>query len=281
MSPGRRDCNFECIHFKHNLRINVLRGLLWVQSFSFKPLAPGICGNNFTSAFFELILQIPNSSTSSEIGLSWVPENPINDKSTFGSSDGLEPPQDIIAWTNVDPELCCHITSLSQNEFTRSSQRLHYCHWRLSKWVIKILSHDKALGWTAFYYWCSIKSYRLGPDFINPQHVEFISWNEKIYLHFLSFLDTQVAQVMITIPFPKGDKNMFIKNTQYHGWWWPGKAWPWHQQPWYWPSYTKIFWFQCQSQVLYHTLLNPLLLCQAGYYEGHVLEGCGPHPIPP
>ena len=48
----------------------------WVNS-----LAPERCRNNFTSVFFKLILGIDILST--EICLWWVPQNPINDKSTL------------------------------------------------------------------------------------------------------------------------------------------------------------------------------------------------------
>ena len=40
-------------------------------------LAPGRCGSNFDSAFFKHIFQTDNLSTYCEIGLMWVPQNPI------------------------------------------------------------------------------------------------------------------------------------------------------------------------------------------------------------
>ena len=46
-------------------------------------LTPGRCGSNFTSVFLKVILEIVIFSTSCEIVLRWVPENPIEDKITL------------------------------------------------------------------------------------------------------------------------------------------------------------------------------------------------------
>ena len=43
----------------------------------------------------------------------------IDDKSTFGSGNGLVPltvRQQAITWAKVDPDLCCHMASLGHNE---------------------------------------------------------------------------------------------------------------------------------------------------------------------
>ena len=46
-------------------------------------LVPWTCGSNFTIVFFELILSIDILSTSCEIGLRWVSQDPINVTSTL------------------------------------------------------------------------------------------------------------------------------------------------------------------------------------------------------
>ena len=46
-------------------------------------LAPGRCGSKFASVVFKLILRIDILSTSCDIGLRRVPQNPIDDKSTL------------------------------------------------------------------------------------------------------------------------------------------------------------------------------------------------------
>ena len=62
----------------------LLSGMLWtILLTGLNSLAPGRCGNKFTSLFFKLILLIDISSTSCEIGHWWVPYNLINDKSTL------------------------------------------------------------------------------------------------------------------------------------------------------------------------------------------------------
>ena len=69
------------------------------------PLAHERCWSNFTSASFKIILQIDILSAPSDIGLSWVPENLTDGKSTLvqvmaglhwwsvniGSGNGLVP----------------------------------------------------------------------------------------------------------------------------------------------------------------------------------------------
>ena len=46
-------------------------------------LTPGISGSNFTSVSFKPISWIDILSTSRKIGLRWMPQNPIDDKSTL------------------------------------------------------------------------------------------------------------------------------------------------------------------------------------------------------
>ena len=64
----------------------------WVNS-----LFPERYGSNLTSVFFKLFLRIDILSTSCEIGLRWVPQNPTDDNSTLIK---------VMTWANVDPDLC-------------------------------------------------------------------------------------------------------------------------------------------------------------------------------
>ena len=50
---------------------------------TFNSLDPERCGSNFTSVFFKLILPIDFLYISNEIGLRWVPQNSIDNKSTL------------------------------------------------------------------------------------------------------------------------------------------------------------------------------------------------------
>ena len=74
----------------------------WVNS-----LTPGRCSCNFKLLIFK-----PKSKTDilnilCEIALRWMPQSPTDDKSSL-----------VIAWTNVDPVLWNHISSLDHNELT-------------------------------------------------------------------------------------------------------------------------------------------------------------------
>ena len=48
-----------------------------------KLLSPEICGGSFIDVYFKPNFRIANVSASSDIGLRWVPQNPIDDESTL------------------------------------------------------------------------------------------------------------------------------------------------------------------------------------------------------
>ena len=57
-----------------------------------------------------VILPIDVLSTSCGIGLLWMPQNPVIDKSTMARLGGDR--QQDITWADVDPDLCRHMASL-------------------------------------------------------------------------------------------------------------------------------------------------------------------------
>ena len=81
-------------------------------------LAPGRYDSNFTRVIFKVILQNNSWSTSCEIVLRWMPQNPTDDKSTLVQVMACAIRQQAITWVNVDPHLCCQMTSLGYNELT-------------------------------------------------------------------------------------------------------------------------------------------------------------------
>ena len=85
-SCGARDKN-SYNKIENNVTNSRWRGAIWnichqlfINSFS-----PGRCGSNFYQCIFifKLNLQIDIMSTSCETALRWVPQNPIDEKSTF------------------------------------------------------------------------------------------------------------------------------------------------------------------------------------------------------
>ena len=80
--------------------------------------APGICGRNFKSTLFKLIIQKNSLSTRSEIALSWMPQNLTNKKSTLVW---------VMTWVSSDhnPCLCRHMLALGYNEL----------NWMLLHWT--------------------------------------------------------------------------------------------------------------------------------------------------
>ena len=81
-------------------------GHVWMSPLHTGP-AVGPC--QFLTHWF-LILQIYILSDSCEIGLRWVPQNPIDDYSTLVQAMAwCREAQQAITWTNVDLSLCCHM----------------------------------------------------------------------------------------------------------------------------------------------------------------------------
>ena len=88
----------------------------------FNSLAPGIGDSDSKSVISQHMLWIKFTSTSTcEIALRWLQQNPFDDKSTLVQ---------ILTWChqatshyliNVNIDLCRHVASLGHNEFT-------YCH---------------------------------------------------------------------------------------------------------------------------------------------------------
>ena len=75
--------------FKDLLKISKVLMVMTTETYWYSHLgtladswAPGRCGNNFTSVFLKLILLLDIMSTSCEIGLRWVPHNPIGNSTS-------------------------------------------------------------------------------------------------------------------------------------------------------------------------------------------------------
>ena len=75
------------------------------------------CTCNIKWVIFKLMSRIDILSISCEIHLKWMPQDLNDDKSTLVQ---------VMAWclqamlSHVDPDLCCHMASLSHNEFIRN-----------------------------------------------------------------------------------------------------------------------------------------------------------------
>ena len=87
----------------------------WLFYIFYNSLAPGRCDSNFKSVIFKPIIQNSNSRDCL-IALRWMPQNPINEKSTLiqvmdwcGQATNHYLSQ---SWSN----LCCHMASLGHNE---------------------------------------------------------------------------------------------------------------------------------------------------------------------
>ena len=84
----------------------------WVNS-----SAPRKCWNNFINLIFQLVIQNSSLGTFYEIGLRWVPQNPLMVKSTVVQ---------VMAWyhqashylNHVDADLCHHMASLGHKVLT-------------------------------------------------------------------------------------------------------------------------------------------------------------------
>ena len=92
----------------------MLKWMRWGRACS-NSLAPKRCGCDFISTFFKLILRIDVMNSSCEICLRWMPQNPIDDKSTLVQ---------VMGWChqatsyhlNLDRDLWRHMVSLGNNE---------------------------------------------------------------------------------------------------------------------------------------------------------------------
>ena len=91
-----------------------------------------------------------------------------------------------------------------------------------------------------------------------PHEVKFIFRQLKIiYLHFLSFLNTEIAQVAEILPYDI-QESVYAAQSIPLAWllmtWWCNE--PGHQQPWYWPNYPGTFGF---STTMVKCSINGLL----------------------
>ena len=64
----------------------------------------------------------------------------------------------------------------------------------------------------------TLDSWRSIPTNLNPQHVQFISVNIETNLHFLSFLNTEMEQIVEILPI-NNNKHLFAHHSQYPGCW--------------------------------------------------------------
>ena len=78
--------------------------------------------------FNKCILRIDILCTSCEIGLRWVPQNPIDNKSTLT--------QQAVTCTNVDLDLSCHMVSVGHSELRR--YKWHMVDQSVAVWRVSV-----------------------------------------------------------------------------------------------------------------------------------------------
>ena len=90
---------------------------------------PGLYDCNLKSITFKLNIQKGCLGTHSEIGLTWMPLNLTNEKSTLVQvmACRLRAPNS----GNVDPYLCRHIASLRHNQLNKQHFQISFCVWKL------------------------------------------------------------------------------------------------------------------------------------------------------
>ena len=75
--------------------------------------------------------------------------------------------------------------------------------------------------------------------YLNPLCAKFFRGNKYIYLHFVSFLHIDTTQIVEILPQIRQEPTYSTQSISLLLMSWRRKE-PGHQQPWYWPSWTKI-----------------------------------------
>ena len=89
------------------------------------------------------------------------------------------------------------------------------------------------------------------PQWVNLSHGEYFRENIKMYLHFLSFSNIAMVQVIEILPLGRQGSFYWAQSIPLLLMTWCHKE-PGHQKPWYWPTFPWIFcpqherhWYSC------------------------------------